>query len=769
MTSATSSDKKTDPRARLRWVPFRFTGWSFRKNALIAGIASILALLISPGVPLMSYYTQLSHAASSGADSDYVQYIQSDMGDMMPVIVLVLAIMMGLLLLILSSLNYRYMHGKAASDVFHALPITRTKLLLSRFVSVMAMSFLPALISLSATALAVALTPLHGLSAALFFKTVGALAVLCFACCAFTALLAVSTGSGFDMFAALLVTNIGWPVVCILFHSLCQSKLTGYPGFGDMGQNEISFLFSPFGRLLGVSFWGNGSATNWINDMGHTGGFFGLWILLGLAFLAAALLLYKRRKSEAAGSPYAFGYLPMTLQVISIIVAGAAVGILFGSGSVDNLSFYIFMAVGAVLGAVIPGAIFARGFKKVKKDLLVAGCVFLTMLAVTGVISSGGLGYETRVPALSSIKSATLELHSSSPYYNGGSGYHEYSSDAYSDDMRELPVLAAVLPQDGLELTSQGDLANLRALHQSVADWVKANHGKFASGEYAALGSAGEPEQGATLTFSFSYHMKTGGTVTRHYNILSNAFAAELAPLFSSPAYQQAAYPALFDGTIEDYPTISCANLENKNAFTDLLSDSTLAELAEAYKRDLAVPKTADTLLQNKLYSIDLRTRSMNASKVVSLPVYAGSANTLAFLERNGYREKLRNTYEHDENDQQPVLFIPASSLPMLDSYQGETTETLLSYLYANKVPVGFVHNDALAGRLSKSYDRCSSLRLAREVNGGDNAIAVLPDQEAYGSFLVANAAWPTDLPSEPLTEQQYSLCQYILNNKSYG
>lgn len=754
MTSATFSDKQPD-NIRLRRVPLRFFSWSLRKNILIAGIASILALLVSPGIPLMTYYTYVSQSVDIPAE-----YLRNaaNIEDSLSTIAVLLSILTGLMVLVLSSLNYRYMHGKAASDLFHALPITRSRMLLGRFLSVFLMSMVPAAVGLCGLAAAVALTPLTGLSAALFCKNLAALAVLCFACAAFTALIAVSTGSSFDMFAALLVTNIGWPVICLLFSGLCQSQLVGFPGLSLSLQDELYFLFSPFGRLLGFSFWANGSSDAWFQDIGQAGRFFGVWILLSLAFLATALLLYKRRKGEAAGSPYAFRYLPIALQVISAAIGGAVLGILFGMGGIDTLSFYIFMAVGAVLGGLIPGAIFSRGFKKIKRDLIVAGCVFLTMLAITGVVSSGGLGYETRVPPLSSINSVSLDFHTDAVRYASS---YSVSSD-YAATAAPVPTVTQTA--EPLLFTEQTDIQNVHSLHKAVAEWLSANKQRHSGiRSYDTLGDADPTGNDPVIYISLTYHTKWGGTVSRQYSLRLTAFEEELAPIFSSRSYLRAAYPEVYSAeAFQGYPAATVEDANTLNTFTSVLTADELEALRAAYEQDLS----AQSLLQRQLYTVTLRPVSMSEARSIALPVYEGSGNTLNYLRKAGYIDRLRQMADTEDSGQQPVLFIPEGSLSALDEYEGQSNLSLLAYLYNNQVPVGVVQDNALAYRFLYDHSWYSSLEQARsDLNGG--AIAVTPDEDPYSHTLFPGVDWPEGVQAAPLTEQQYQDIQYAFTRAS--
>ncbi len=750
MTSATSSGNA--PRR-----PFRpalgFFAFSLRKNILITAIAAVLALLISPGIPLLTYSTALAYNRGMGN----ALFAFTDISGLVPMLILLLALLSGLVCLVLSCLSYRYMHGRAASDVFHALPVTRTKMLLGRFFSVFLMTLVPLLLSMAGLAIVLAATPLHGISAALFGKIFFSLVVLDLTCCAFMALLAVSAGSGFDMLAALLVTNIGWPIICLLFSGLCESKLAGYPDMGAIMQSEWVCLLSPFGRLLTLGFWDGSGDDQWFADPFAFGKFLAFWLILGLLFLAAALLLYKWRKSEAAGLPYAYAYLPVTLQAMAAIIGGAVLGMLFSSGDMEALSFYIFMALGAVLGALITGAVFARGFGKIKRDLLAAGCVFLAMLAVTGVVSSGGLGYESRVPAAGSIRSAELEFH----FVTNSAEY--YALDSITQE-EALPAFTFLMPEGGeIRLEEPADTAAVCTLHEAIIRQMREGASDWREGN--AIGYSEEREANdAVLSFTITYHTPAGGRMTRQYQIAAAAFGAELAPIFTSDAYLRSAYPALYtQGGLAGYSLLTCEAPDGA-LFTDTLSADTMEGLAEAYRQDLEAGENAGGLIQKPAYTLTLRTASMRDTDTIYLPVYQGYAHTLGFLEQDGLLEQLKGTADYPASREEPVIYIPAASYPLLEDYEGSSNGALLAYLYSRQVPVGYTEDDGLAESLLEDATWYGSLS-EETAAAADGAVAVLFTGGAYEHVLASAADFPAGLAAAPLTEENFQYAQYYLSD----
>ena len=82
---------------------------------------------------------------------------------------------------------------------------------------------------------------------------------------------------------------------------------------------------------------------------------------------------------------------------------------LFADGNI-NLIFWIFAVVGALLTAVTFGAINDRGFKTVKKSLIVGGCSVVCLAVTALTLWSGFFGYSTRIPSAERVKSASVSF-----------------------------------------------------------------------------------------------------------------------------------------------------------------------------------------------------------------------------------------------------------------------------------------------------------------------------------------------------------------------
>ena len=207
------------------------------------------------------------------------------------------------------------------------------------------------------------------------------------ACCAFSLIFIVCAGSVFDLILSFFTFNAGTLLLQIINAELINQFL-----FGSVTADYSRLLLhsSPFYYAFAQLF----SLRKFTSARPLM--FFGIKLLILAALsLAAAFLLYNRRRSEKSGVTYAYKFLYVICLFIVGFIGAYCLGIIFSSGEY-TVSFWIFAALGALLSAVTFGAISDRGFKTVKKSLI-----------------TGGFGFASRIPKKENISSASLTLFGS--------------------------------------------------------------------------------------------------------------------------------------------------------------------------------------------------------------------------------------------------------------------------------------------------------------------------------------------------------------------
>lgn len=298
--------------------------------------------------------------------------------------------------------NFTFLYSRSGSDFFHSLPIKRTGLLASRFFASIVPILLPTALSYASMCGILALDYVEGSIKPILTGFAYNILILVM-CAAFTMIFIVCAGSIFDLIISFVTFNIGIIIIQFITSSLCNEYLWGYTW-----QTEYKLLMysSPFYYAFAGHFGLLNGETAYVDNHAV---FAIKLILITLLSLIAAFLLYKRRKSEKSGVSYAYKFIYIVCALIVGIVGAYLIGVLFSEGEI-NLIFWIFAAVGGLLTAVTFGAINDRGFKTVKKSLIIGGASVVCLAVTALTLWSGFFGYSTRIPSAERVKSATVSF-----------------------------------------------------------------------------------------------------------------------------------------------------------------------------------------------------------------------------------------------------------------------------------------------------------------------------------------------------------------------
>jgi len=301
-------------------------------------------------------------------------------------------------------INFMYLYSKKSSDVFHAVPLTRTELLLSRSLAGLVSTLIPLIIGYISLALIAVFTPWIiadlEILAILFMYNIFIMLI------AFSLSLVflVCAGSVFDFALSIGIINIGLLLLPHIISVFAEEFLFGYTY--SVVEN-IMKCFSPiYYYIFTVADFTNRASTyergysltrpplfnsNEITAIIVT-------VVLVALFIGAAILLYKRRNAEKAGTAYAFKFIYVISNLLLSFEVGFGVGVIFSDLNLASPAFWIFTVAGALIASVAFGAISERGFKEYKKSLIVGGVSAAAVLLLTTCYALDITGFETRIP-----------------------------------------------------------------------------------------------------------------------------------------------------------------------------------------------------------------------------------------------------------------------------------------------------------------------------------------------------------------------------------
>lgn len=377
---------------------FKFT---VRKNIGIIILATVFMLLICPGYVFIEMSNYQAGASSAFENTIYIRDSLVGISTFITVVISIIAVFS-------CFVNFSFLYSKKSVDVYHALPITRVSLLLSRFFAAVTPLLIP---------LVLCYASLIGLS---FFDNVVAdiksiLTAFAFSAAvmlmsaAFTMIFIICAGSVFDLIISFVGINVGALLSVLIVFSLCDKYLVGF-----YGSDEAFWIWhsSPFIYGVAAQYSAIYESIRYSSPrIIQTEPMFSMLIIFAIAVISivCSVLLYNRRKSEKSGDSYAYKFIYYICCILVGFVAAYGLGIIFSVGSY-GVVFWTFAVLGAVLGAVTLGAITDKGFKTVKKSLLLGG-VSALLLAVTVVsLKLDITGFSKHIPETDSIKEVTVNL-----------------------------------------------------------------------------------------------------------------------------------------------------------------------------------------------------------------------------------------------------------------------------------------------------------------------------------------------------------------------
>lgn len=440
-------------------------GFTLRKSIGFIIILCIAALLYCPGGFIVNF-EDLKAANIEDLASSY----KSNNNQLVEHLAYLVTVMSAIIGILFNAINFSFLYKKSSSDVFHAFPLTRTQLLLSRFSAGLIATFIPVIVCYAAFAIMAAFNPWMGsltqLAVYLLYTV-----IITLVCSSFSLIFIISAGSMFDMGVSLIGSNIALLLVGQVFDSVLDRTLLGY---NRAFASDIIYWISP-PYFCGI---GLGRANNGMN--GRTIEFFIRSVIYIIAFTAIAVLLYNKRRAEKCEQGYAYKFMYIFCGALAGICGGYLIGFLF-TYDVSSPVFYIFMTIGAILTAVIYGVITNRGFKNFGRAIAV-GCVsslIIISVAVFGI--TGGLGYSKRIPEKQDISDTHINAFSEFIHFEN--------------------------PDDIL------------ALHHKIIETGAASDDEYAEGK---------------INVSFEYTLKNGKTMSRSFLVDTALLENELLTIYKS-------------------------------------------------------------------------------------------------------------------------------------------------------------------------------------------------------------------------------------------
>lgn len=536
--------------------------------------------------------------------------------------------------------GFAYLHSRKKTDFYHSLPVSRAKLYASVVVNSLLTVAVPYLIMALLSAVITGIRTGYGNCIAF------ALTNFVYGMCAFTliymtAVLAMLlTGKITTGLMGTAVLLLYGPAVVSLIYGLMDRYLWTFYSIGDKPERIMTYL-SPL-------FW---SLSKFVSAPKR-------------ALIAAAaavvlcivnIILYRARRSEAAGLPMAFKHTETVIKVLITVPAAVGAGLFFSSMTEMSDFWTVFAIVcGAVIIHSIIEIIYNSDFRKLFADKLhMAGCM-AAALVIFALFRFDLAGYDRYMPDASKISSAGAFSYAMSSIY-GDEDYVDLQDDVTG---RYAYYTKTRSDKDAADAMNISDISGIKA----IADCGIASVDEYAS-EGPKYGSAyyARDDQDKLSTMLVAWHLNNGRTVYRQYNMDLHKVHDEVEALHDSDDFRKAVYPIL-SKTDEELSDITGVNFYDafgphhvtfNGASGDELKDDIL-KLAKTYIAELSgltaetrrheYPVTALQFKSSRFQSISDSIRQDEYGYLGILndagyyPVYPSFKETLALLESFGAR-----------------------------------------------------------------------------------------------------------------------------------
>lgn len=516
-------------------------GFTISKNIGIIILMVIGILIFCPGLLLATF--QNVTFKQQNFDAGRPEYLNMVFG--------FCGVLSAIIITIANYINFSYLYKKSSSDVFHALPLTRTKLLISRAAASFISVLIPLTIGYLSLYMLTAFYPSYALgtfsqiASAYLVNVISVIMVS-----AYSLIFIVCAGSAFDLVLSYVGFNVAVLVIGSIISSVSDKYLSGY---STENTNAIMKTLSPlvFCGMSAEDFAFPESGAGYF--LSQNGGFLLKVSAFAVIFLIASIILYNYRKSERGGQAYAYKFIYIICSVLAGICGGyllSRIFILPGPSKNSDLSIVgiISFIAGALITTVVYGAVTDRGFKKFRKSLIYGAASVVLYFAVIAVVFSGAFGFSGRVPEIKNIEKAILSFNS-----------------------------------ENIELSSQSS-EKLTALHKAIID---------READDDVYDTVDTPHTYLNLT----YELKDGSKMSREYFVDIKKIDDELFALYSGKERFAQIYSDI-DNMGSRMVYLDVEKYENYETTTYAISKDQLKALVDTYKNEL--PRVGKKVLSNE-------------------------------------------------------------------------------------------------------------------------------------------------------------------------
>jgi hypothetical protein len=496
-------------------------GWHWKKNRLTTGLYTLVLLILLPGLFFLSLSSAMSDYAERADRYVNLGWMQislaGDMTNYLSVIFGGTALLLALVALLLAVSSFGYLHNRRAVDLFQALPVRRTPMLMGGIVANLLSLLLPLALSMG---LVQALGMFYGglvypFSGLFVWQAYGLMALETTATYLLFLFMILISGTLLDAGFSYGVLVVGWPSLLLCVEALCVLSL---PGINSLFDGKLYLAFVPLFQLMGAFFgyddeycftgaYDQATGTLptvdvWAMPFDVEATVLLWWGVLTLVLLVLVLVVFRLRKSESAESSNVFPFFRGIIRLLGSLAGGLALGILFYTITPSNWALLAGMVIGSFLTHLIAQAVWMRGLQGFWRTLP----AYVLTLAV---LAGGSVGMCWDVLGLVKSVPKTSEVSQVGVYLNNYLGEKTGTKTDYLAETGGIYLWSD--DGEGIsfqnQLTQSDSLEAVQTLHRAVVAQYQP--------PYLPTSDSDDSDGYSSLTLT--YTLKNGATVKRNY------------------------------------------------------------------------------------------------------------------------------------------------------------------------------------------------------------------------------------------------------------
>ena len=583
-------------------------------------LASIVFFFILPiaTVMLLQHYLAPNRIALISSKTEWLETVSEIVGNYLGNsgnFLLIAAAVVGAIICGIS--GYAFLHSKKQVDFYHSLPVKRETIFFVHFIDGILIYLIPYSIAMLLSWL---ICLLFGVvSGEMLLMSLGGLLfylIIFLSFYLFTILATLLTGKLIITLFGVAVLFLYVPVIRLLLFAYKNEFLeTIYnnTSASEIG-SQIANWLSPISQSIWLSGQYEGDGINFVVA------------LLGFAVFAALMLtvcvfLYKKRKSEKAGTAMAFTVSEPIIRILIAIPVGLGFGIilLMIQYQSSGLGACLWLCFGAAIGAFLAHGIIESLYQFDVKKCLSHKLQLLGTIVVTAAIAMSffydWFHFDSYLPKKEEIRTMAIncyQLTDRQDYYDNGSyeGGMEYTMEHMALESFDAAY----------------EIAKLCSAHVAK---TKGNSG------------FSWPENSYLTNIVIKYELRNGRSVYREYSYNAYEIMDLLAELYRQEEYKKQTYQVLKLEELGAVVTgIECTKAMKEVNLT--LDQAEREQLLALYQKEMMALEFSELVTTPPVGTISFMTEvrsGKNSGKVYryQMYLYPSMRGTLDFLSRHGF------------------------------------------------------------------------------------------------------------------------------------